>query len=45
MPKDMRTWIEQLDKAGELIRIAEEVDPKKKHGRRFLEVKGQSFAF
>jgi UbiD family decarboxylase len=26
-PKDMRTWIEELDKAGELIRIAKPVDP------------------
>ena len=26
-PKDMRTWIEELDKAGELIHIAKPVDP------------------
>jgi 2,5-furandicarboxylate decarboxylase 1 len=28
MAKDMRSWIEQLDKAGELVRMKEEVDPK-----------------
>ena len=27
MPKDMRTWIEELDAAGELIRIDKPVDP------------------
>ena len=26
-PKDMRTWIEELEQAGELIRIAKPVDP------------------
>ena len=26
-PKDMRTWIEELEEAGELIRIAKPVDP------------------
>src|SRR3974390_3158510 len=26
-PKDMRTWIEELDEAGELIRIVKPVDP------------------
>ena len=26
-PKDMRNWIEELDEAGELIRIAKPVDP------------------
>jgi hypothetical protein len=26
-PKDMRTWIAELEEAGELIRIAKPVDP------------------
>lgn len=29
MVKDMRSWIKQLDKAGELLRITKEVDPVK----------------
>jgi 2,5-furandicarboxylate decarboxylase 1 len=28
MAKDMRSWIEQLEEAGELVRIRDEVDPK-----------------
>ena len=26
MPRDMRSWIEQLEEAGELIRIADETE-------------------
>jgi len=28
MPKDMRSWVKQLEEAGELVRIKDEVDPK-----------------
>src|SRR6202162_1008730 len=44
-PKDMRTWIEELDEAGELIRIAKSVDPLTQMGSLLYQSREKALLF
>ena len=45
MAKDMRSWISQLDEAGELLKITKEVDPIKNMGAVFCKVTDRALLF
>jgi 2,5-furandicarboxylate decarboxylase 1 len=45
MPKDMRTWIDELDKAGELVRIAKPVDPHTQMGALLYQSREKALLF
>jgi len=45
MAKDMRSWIDQLDEAGELLKISKEVDPVKNMSAVFYTATDKAFLF
>lgn len=45
MSRDMRSWIEELERAGELLRIRKPVDPKTQMGALLYESREQGLLF
>src|SRR3990170_4878060 len=45
MPKDMRTWISQLEKAGELVRVRKPVHPQSDMGALMYQTRDKALFF